>query len=262
MSQLTCAILQFRTGFELEPTLALLSDVLERLPEGSLAVAPEGALSGYINAPDLIEHLNMEATGQALQDAQRIVDRTGVSLVIGACVLDEGHWRNRSYLLQAGKPAQHYDKVNLAVSEQGVFTPGVSFPVFDLETSVGVVRLGIQMCREIRYPEQWRVLAQKGAQLIAYPNNAIDSMTGDAVWRAHLVSRAAESQRFILGANAASSRQLCPSAIVSPRGDVLAQMRTEETGVATALIDLGEVSDWVINQARADLVDVCEIEHS
>ena len=260
MPQLTCAILQFQTGFELEPTLALLSDALERLPEGSLAVAPEGALSGYINAPDLIEHLNMDATGQAVQDAQRIVDRTGVSLVIGACVLDEGHWRNRSYLMQAGKPAQHYDKVNLAVSEQGIFTPGDFLPLFGFETRVGVVRLGIQMCREIRYPEQWRVLAQKGAQLIAYPNNAIDSTTGDAVWRAHLISRAAETQRFILGANAASPTQLCPSAIISPAGELKAQIAPEEQGLATALIELDEVSDWVINQARSDLTGVTEYQ--
>lgn len=254
MPQLTCAILQFQTGFELEPTLTLLSGALERLPEGSLAVAPEGALSGYINAPELISRLNTDATRQAVSDAQHIVDRTGVSLVIGACVKDEGLWRNRSYLLQAGFPAQHYDKVNLALSEQGVLTPGNALPVFDVQTHIGAVHLGIQMCREIRYPEQWRILARKGAQIIAYPNNAVDSASGDAIWRAHLISRAAETQRFVLGANAASSTQLCPSAIISPAGDVMAQTPPEETGMATASINLDEVSNWVIDQARTDLV--------
>lgn len=254
MPQLTCAILQFQTGFELEPTLTLLSSALERLPEGSLAVAPEGALSGYINAPELISRLNTDATRQAVDNAQQIVDRTGVSLVIGACVKDEGLWRNRSYLLQAGLPAQHYDKVNLAHSEQGVFTPGNALPVLDVQTHLGAVRLGIQMCREIRYPEQWRVLARKGAQIIAYPNNAVDSTTGDSVWRSHLVSRAAETQRFILGANAASPTQLCPSAIISPSGDLKVQIAPEKQGLATASIELDEVSNWVINQARSDLV--------
>lgn len=262
MSQLSCAILQLKTGFDLKATVKRLRDMMERLPEGSLAVAPEGALSGYVNASNLIERLNDEATQHALDEAQRIVDRTGVSLVVGACVQDAGHWRNRSFLLQAGKTAQHYDKVNLAVSEQGNFTPGNTFPVFSVQTEAGDILLGIQMCREIRYPEQWRVLALKGAKIIAYPNNAVESASGDAVWRAHMISRAAEIQRFVLGANAASDTQLCPSAILSPQGDVLAQTSPEETGLATASINLNEVSDWVIDQARSDLIGVRETRQS
>mgnify|MGYP003115896551 CR=1 FL=1 len=260
MSQLSCAILQLNTGFDLAATVKRLRDMMERLPEGSLAVAPEGTLSGYINAPSLIERLNSEATQCALENTQRLVDRTGVSLVVGACVQDDGHWRNRSFLLQAGKPAQHYDKVNLAVSEQETFTPGQSLPVFSVQTETGNILLGIQMCREIRYPEQWRVLALKGAQIIAYPNNAVESANGDAVWRAHLISRAAETQRFVLGANAPSDTQLCPSAILSPKGDVIAQTHPEETGMATTSINTDEVSNWVIDQARTDLVDVSEKE--
>ncbi|WP_439637503.1 carbon-nitrogen hydrolase family protein [Oceanicaulis sp.] len=256
MSQLSCAILQLKTGFDLEATVKRLRGMMECLPEGSLAVAPEGTLSGYVNAPSLIELLNSEATQCALENTQRIVDRTGVSLVVGACVQVDGHWRNRSFLLQAGKPAQHYDKVNLAVSEQETFTPGQSLPVFSVQTETGDILLGIQMCREVRYPEQWRVLALKGAQIIAYPNNAVDSASGDAVWRAHLMSRAAETQRFVLGANAASNTQLCPSAILSPKGDVIAHMPPDETGLATASINLDEVSNWVINQARTDLVQI------
>ncbi|WP_107711289.1 carbon-nitrogen hydrolase family protein [Oceanicaulis sp.] len=254
MSQLSCAIIQLNTGFDLEATVKRLRDMMERLPEGGLAVAPEGTLSGYVNAPSLIKRLNSEATQCALENTQRIVDRTGVSLVVGACVQDEGHWRNRSFLLQPNKPSQHYDKVNLAVSEQGIFKSGEALPVFDVQTRAGAIRLGIQMCREIRYPEQWRILATKGAQIIAYPNNAIDSSTGDAVWRAHLISRAAETQRFVLGANAASDTQLCPSAILSPKGGVIAQTHPEEIGVATASINLSEVSNWVIDQARTDLI--------
>lgn len=254
MSDLSCTVIQLKTGFDLEATFKHLSEILERLPEGSLAVGPEGALSGYINSSSLIGHLDNAGTQQALDDTQGIVDRTGISLVIGACVQEDGCWRNRSYLLQAGKPAQHYDKVNLAVSEQGIFTPGDTLPVFDVQTHAGDIRLGIQMCREIRYPEQWRSLALKGAQIIAYPNNAVESTTGDAVWRAHLISRAAETQRFVLGSNAASETQLCPSAIVSPKGKVIAQTTPDETGMATAKVDLDQVSNWVIEQARLDLV--------
>ncbi len=53
------------------------------------------------------------------------------------------------------------------------------------------------MCREVRYPEPWRVLATKGARVFAYVNNAIGSSQGFEVWRSHLISRAAETQRFV-----------------------------------------------------------------
>ncbi len=65
MSELSCAILQLKTGFDLESTVKRLRDMMERLPEGSLAVAPEGTLSGYVNAPNLIERLNSEADASA-----------------------------------------------------------------------------------------------------------------------------------------------------------------------------------------------------
>jgi len=255
---LICAIIPLHVSFDVNTTLSALGTTLRTLSPGTLAVAPEGTLSGYENTPDLIDRLTPETTENAISAAQDLVDQTGVILIIGGCVLEAGLWRNRSYLMQPNRPALHYDKINLAVSEQGVFTPGDQLPVFNLTGSSGKVRIGIQMCREIRYPEQWRTLAQKGAQIIAYPNNAIDSSTGDAVWRAHMISRAAETQRFVLSANAISQTQLCPSAIISPKGEVLKEVRGQQTKLQTAEIDLDEVSNWVLDQARSDLVQVVE----
>ena len=112
------------------------------------------------------------------------------------------------------------------------------------------------MCREIRYPEQWRALATQGAQIIAYPNNAIGSKTGDALWRAHLISRAAETQRFILGANNAAPDQTCPTMIAAPSGAILAEAAIGTEATATTSLQLGDVSDWVLSQAREDVVAV------
>ena len=57
-----------------------------------------------------------------------------------------------------------------------------------------------------------------------------------------MISRAAETQRFILGANNAAPDQKCPSMIVSPAGMVLAEIAIGAEGAAEATLALDEVS--------------------
>lgn len=258
MSQprLSAAILQFPVLMDVDRNLKALEHLLADLPPDTLAVAPEGALSGYLPSREVVNQLDPAATARAVAQARDLVDQHGVHLVAGACVLDAGAWRNRTYCFAPGAPPLHYDKINLANSERDVFTPGDALPVFDVEIGGQPLRLGIQMCRKIRYPEQWRMLAVKGAHIIAYVNNAIGSPSGDAVWRAHVVSRAAETQRFVIGANNAAHDQTCPSLIVAPSGAILAEIRGQAAEHAVAELDLGEVSDWVLNQALDDVVRV------
>ena len=101
----------------------------------------------------------------------------------------------RLFLHGAAGRLERYDKINLARSERRTFQPRKKLPVFEIDHEGETVRLGIQMCREIRYPEQWRALAMQGAQLVAYVNNAVGGADGDRVWRAPMISRAAETQR-------------------------------------------------------------------
>jgi len=181
---------------------------------------------------------------------------SGVHLIAGACVKIDGLWRNASFYMGPQGELWRYDKVNLATSERGDFTPGDNLPVVDLAVEGRSVRLGVQMCREVRYPEQWRHLAQQGAEIIAFVNNAIGNAEGPGLWRTHVISRAAENQRFVVGANNAAEDQGCTSLIVSPSGKVLAEASVGTCSTASAQIDLSEVSDWIIGQARHDVVSV------
>ncbi|MBR9836248.1 MAG: hypothetical protein GYB42_13955 [Alphaproteobacteria bacterium] len=44
--------------------------------------------------------------------------------------------------------------------------------------------------------------------------------------------------------------------IVDPRGVVLAELAIGETGLAEATLNLEDVSNWVLDQARRDIVTV------
>ena len=253
---INAAVMQLRVTMDIPANMAALERLLAPLAAHTLAVAPEGLLSGYLPEPHFVTRIDQTATHAAIERAAQLCRDKQIHLVAGACINDNGAWKNASLCFGPRGERHRYDKINLAQSERGTFTPGDTLPVFDFEIDNTPVRLGIQMCREIRYPEQWRALAAQGAQIIAYPNNAIGSKTDDALWRAHLISRAAETQRFILGANNAAPDQTCPTMIVTPTGAILSEAPLGAESTTTANLQLGEVSDWVLSQARKDIVAV------
>lgn len=250
------AALQCPVLMDVSANLRALEAAVGALSPGALLVAPEGLLSGYLPEPGLSGRLDDAVTRAAIARVRDLAVAARLHLVVGACIGVDGVARNAAFRFGPDGSCDRYDKINLAVSERGDFTPGDRLPVFSVVTDGEPLRLAIQMCREIRYPEQWRRLAARGAEVVAYVNNAIGSRRGHEVWRAHMVSRAAEIQRFVVGANNAAPDQLCPSMILAPDGRVLAEAPIGATVTITAEIDLAEVSDWVIGQARDDVVAV------
>ncbi|HXR30851.1 MAG TPA: carbon-nitrogen hydrolase family protein [Solirubrobacterales bacterium] len=92
--------------------------------------------------------------------------------------------------------------------------------------------LGLSVCYDLRFPELYRILALRGAQILAIPS-AFTAATGRDHWEVLLRARAIESQAFVLAPNqvgeapphfASHGR----SAIVDPWGVVLAMAPDEE----------------------------------
>jgi predicted amidohydrolase len=255
-TSISAAVLQLRVQMDIAANMASLERLLAPLPPHTLAVAPEGVLSGYLPEPNFVTSIDQTATRAAIERAAQLCRDRQIHLVAGACLNEAGVWRNASFHFGPRGERHRYDKINLAQSERAAFTPGDTLPVFDIAIADAPVRLGIQMCRELRYPEQWRALATQGAEIIAYVNNAIGSKSGDTLWRAHMISRAAETQRFVLGANNAANDQTCPTMIVAPSGAVIAEVAVGVEATATASLNLADNSNWVVSQARDDVVTV------
>ena len=241
---------------DVDANLRHLGAAVAASPPHSVLVAPEGLLSGYLPEPGFVARLDDKATAHAIEKTRRLATEAHLHIFVGACVRVDGVWRNSTFYFGPDGRRWRYDKINLAQSERSDFAPGDHLPFLDVMVDGRPVRLGVQMCREIRYPEQWRWLAKQGVQVIAYVNNAIGSRDGYNLWRSHVVSRAAETQRFVVGANNAAPDQTCTTLIVAPSGRVIAEAPVGETSTVSAQIELSEVSDWVISQAREDVVSV------
>ena len=99
--------------------------------------------------------------------------------------------------------------------------------------------LGLSVCYDLRFPELYRILAVRGARIVAVPS-AFTLATGRDHWEVLLRARAIEDQVFVLAPNQFGEapphfRSYGRSTIVDPWGVVLATAPDEECFVAADL---------------------------
>jgi predicted amidohydrolase len=101
------------------------------------------------------------------------------------------------------------------------------------------VELGLSICYDLRFPELFRILAVRGARVIALPAAFTLPTTRDH-WETLVKARAIENQAFVIAANQigphpGGMRSGGRSMIVDPWGVVLAQAPDREGWIAAEL---------------------------
>jgi deaminated glutathione amidase len=205
----------------------------------------------------LPEKWNMLAAGEDLAAAAESLDgpsltaargwaRTlGVHLLAGSVAeRAEGRAFNTSVLIGPdGEDLAVYRKVHMFDVDAG----GVSYRESEHEqpgselvvAPLGELTLGLSVCYDLRFPELYRILALRGARLIAIPS-AFTLATGRDHWEVLLRARAIENQAFVLAPNQVGRAEphfdsFGRSTIVDPWGVVLATAPDEECFVAADL---------------------------
>jgi predicted amidohydrolase len=131
--------------------------------------------------------------------------------------------------------------------ESEAVTPGESLVVVE----VGPLRVGLSICYDLRFPELYRGLVDRGATLLVVPA-AFTLITGKDHWHPLLRARAIENQCYVLaaaqwGTHPKGRMTFGKSLLVDPWGDVIAQA-TEGVGVL-----VGEADPARISAVRASL---------
>ena len=111
-------------------------------------------------------------------------------------------------------------------------------------TDINGVTLGLTICYDMRFPEQYRCLALAGAKVIAVPA-AFTAFTGKDHWEPLLRARAIENQCYIIapaqwGEHPVGRQCYGRSLIINPWGTVIAQAPDGE-GVVVANLDMAEL---------------------
>jgi nitrilase len=149
---------------------------------------------------------------------------------------------------QQGRRVARYDKIHLfdvqlsngeVYQESRAIEPGDALVVAD--TPVG--RLGLAVCYDLRFPELFRGLLDRGAEILALPS-AFTAHTGRAHWEVLVRARAVENFSYVVaaaqwGAHANGRHTHGDSMVVNPWGEVLHRL-PQGTGYAIAEVDRDE----------------------
>ncbi|HEX3608381.1 MAG TPA: carbon-nitrogen hydrolase family protein [Solirubrobacterales bacterium] len=185
--------------------------------------------------------------GPSLTAARAWAGELGIHLLAGSVSEHgpEGRAFNTSVLIgPGGEDLAVYRKIHMF----DVDVDGVSYRESEHEApgeeivtaSIGEAVLGLSVCYDLRFPELYRILAVRGARLLAVPS-AFTSATGRDHWQVLLRARAIENQAFVIAPNQIGMasphfNSWGHSAIVDPWGTVLASAPGEEC-FATAELD-------------------------
>jgi predicted amidohydrolase len=157
---------------------------------------------------------------------------------------------NRSLLLSAqGEVVAAYDKIHMfdatlpggtVIRESGAYRPGERAVV--AQTPWG--GLGLSVCYDLRFPQLYRALAQRGAVMLSVPSS-FQRETGSAHWHVLLRARAIENAAFVIapalcGDHPGNRMTYGHSLVVDPWGEVIAD-GGEAPGIVYADLDLGQV---------------------
>jgi deaminated glutathione amidase len=183
--------------------------------------------------------------GPSLSAARGWARELGIHLLAGS-ISEEGEEKafNTSVLIGPdGEDLAVYRKIHMFDVEVG----GVSYRESAHEQGgteivtgpIGELLAGLTVCYDLRFPELFRILALRGAQLITVPS-AFTAITGRDHWEVLLRARAIENQLFVLAPNQIGQApphydSFGRSAIVDPWGVVLATAPDEEGFVAADL---------------------------
>ena len=185
--------------------------------------------------------------GPSLSAARGWARDLGVHLLAGSISERgaEGEKASNTSVLIAptGEDLAVYRKVHMFDVDAG----GVSYRESEFEqpgnepvvASAGDLTVGLTVCYDLRFPELFRILALRGAKLIAVPS-AFTLATGRDHWEVLLRARAIEDQLFVLAPNQVGEapphhNSFGRSLIVDPWGVVLATAPDEECFVAADL---------------------------
>jgi predicted amidohydrolase len=243
--------LQLNAGADWPANRERIEALLERLPATRplLVQLPENAV--VFGGREAVARVAEPLGEGVIQDwfADR-AHRLGIWLVVGSMPTRiEGSVKLHTSCLvydDQGRRVACYHKLHLfdvdvadghgRYRESDSFSPGNELCVVDSPFG----RLGLSICYDLRFPELYRALRERGADILMVPA-AFTQVTGKAHWLPLLQARAIENQCYVLAAaqvgDHAGGRQTWGhSVILDPWGEICACLPKGE-GLIVATLD-------------------------
>ena len=238
---------------DIEATMRRLDDLLPQCESADLLVLPELCNSGYnFESPEQAWATSEEiAYSVFLEYLESQCQQHGLFIVSGFNEREGDSLYNSAVLVGPQGVMGRYRKLHLFMYEKDFIEPGdVGLPVFD----IGQARVGMLVCFDWLFPEAWRALALKGADLVCHPSNLV--MPGLSQQSIHI--RALSNRIYVVTANRIGTEGSLTftglSTIADPGGKVLLQASPAEERVGLVNVDIERARDKNIT-ARNNILD-------
>jgi len=154
--------------------------------------------------------------------------------------LMEGVLYNTTFIIDKnGKFVGKYRKFYLYPQEHCFFKQGDEIPVFD----IGLTKLGIAICFDHAFPELFRTLALRGAEIVLIPSAVPQGY--EYLLNLRTRARAQDNQFFVVSINRIGNDgnfNYCGlSKVVNPRGEVLVEASADREEIINCEVDLDEI---------------------
>ncbi|MGC9315805.1 MAG: nitrilase-related carbon-nitrogen hydrolase [bacterium] len=227
------AIIQYYPEFgEVEKNLARVANLVSDI-EADLFVLPELFATGYLfdDKNELAIYAEEAEEGITSSFLRKLAKDKNSAFIGGYPELDSGRYYNSAMFVPPEGEIRNYRKIHLFDREKTMFEPGNrAFEVIEYRD----VKLGIIICFDWIFPESYRTLTLKGADLICHCTNLVLPYCQKASY-AHAVSNRvfiALSNRIGAENRAGTELNFTGQSIAySPKGQILAEFDSEEESV-------------------------------
>lgn len=253
---LKIGLVQMRSGTSIARNLADMDGLVREAALAGATYIQTPEMTGLVesNRKGLFANAVSQNADPIAQRASELAQALNITLHIGSTpiLLDEGRVANRAFVFGPdGAQLGTYDKLHMfdvdldngeSWRESAVYRPGDDAKILD--TTFG--KLGLAICYDVRFPELFAQQALQGTEIITTPA-AFTKQTGAAHWHVLLRARAIETGSFLASAAQGGHHEdgretYGHSLIVSPWGEVLAELDHDEPAILVAEIDLDDVA--------------------
>ncbi|MDE1994857.1 MAG: carbon-nitrogen hydrolase family protein [Rhizobiaceae bacterium] len=221
---------------DIEGAVAYAVDVAAQThAEGARLICfPEAFLQGYLLDQQRARRCALDVVSEeSIALAQRF-PASDQLIVLGMIEADHDRLFNSAVVIRNRTIIGRYRKRHLLAGE-AIFDPGSDAAVFDIDG----LRFGINICYDSNFPEAARKIADLGASLIVcLANNMMRRDRAEEFRDRHNVvrgDRCRETGLWLISSDITGEREgrVCwgPTAVLSPQGQVVAQLPLERPGL-------------------------------
>ncbi|GAB3553550.1 carbon-nitrogen hydrolase family protein [Arthrobacter tumbae] len=239
---------QFRPGGDVSANVATMRELARQAVEdgSELIVFPEESMFSIGKVEGALAAAVDAGWSVFVQQLSFLAAELGIAVVAGGY---ESSGEERPYntlvLIDAtGRIVDTYRKLHLydafSYSESQRIKPGDGGITV---VPVGALNVGLMTCYDLRFPEQARALADRGADVVLVPAAWFKGDHKIEHWETLLRARAIENTVWIAAAGTSSAHTIGHSAILDPMGVPQVFLNDEEQGVVTADVNRKRIEE-------------------